>query len=45
MPVILRPLDEYFKVVGEAYIHGVMYGEAMEWPDARKWKLENFTLA
>lgn len=29
-PYVLRPLgNEHFKLVGEAYIHGLMYGEAL----------------
>lgn len=29
MPIVLRPHDEYYTVVGDAYVHGVMDGEAM----------------
>jgi len=29
-PVILRPQEGYHTVVGDAYVHGIMYGEAME---------------
>ncbi len=28
-PMILRPKDEYFEVIGEAFVHGLMYGEWM----------------
>lgn len=32
VPFILRPCqDESYKLVGEAYLHGVMHGEALEW--------------
>jgi hypothetical protein len=29
MPIVLRPKDGYYTVVGDAYIHGVMDGEAI----------------
>jgi hypothetical protein len=30
MPFILRPMDNgNYELVGEAYIHGIMYGEAL----------------
>lgn len=28
MPIILRPKGDGYKVIGEAYVHGIMYGEA-----------------
>lgn len=28
MPIILRPVENGYKVIGEAYVHGIMYGEA-----------------
>ncbi|KAI9641308.1 hypothetical protein NHQ30_010110 [Ciborinia camelliae] len=32
VPFILRPSqDECYELVGEAYLHGVMHGEALEW--------------
>lgn len=29
-PLVLRPQGEHFVVVGECYVHGLMFGEAME---------------
>lgn len=29
VPFILRPVGSRYRLVGEAYVHGVMYGEAM----------------
>jgi hypothetical protein len=44
MPVVLRPRGDGCILIGESYIHGVMDGEAMEWLDAGKCKLETITL-
>ena len=30
VPIILRPHNDYFEVVGDAYVHGIMDSEAME---------------
>jgi len=30
VPIILRPHEEYHTVVGDAYVHGIMDGEAMK---------------
>jgi hypothetical protein len=29
MPIVLRPHNGYYTVVGDAYIHGIMDGEAL----------------
>lgn len=29
IPVVLRPVRNCYKLIGEAYIHGIMEGEAM----------------
>jgi hypothetical protein len=34
---ILRPVGEYYKLVGECYVHGLMQGEAME-----QWRAGEF---
>ncbi|KAI4945584.1 hypothetical protein J4E91_007927 [Alternaria rosae] len=37
-PIILRPRKNMFAVVGEAYMHGFMAGEALALAPARPWK-------
>ncbi|KAF1967161.1 HET-domain-containing protein [Bimuria novae-zelandiae CBS 107.79] len=32
VPYVLRPCEGGYKLVGECYIHGLMEGEAIEWP-------------
>jgi hypothetical protein len=45
VPFILRPFGEQYKLVGEAYVHGAMKGEAMvDWPISEKYKWEFFEL-
>ncbi|KAJ8133054.1 hypothetical protein O1611_g570 [Lasiodiplodia mahajangana] len=45
MPIILRPTDKGYQVVGEAYVHGVMFGEASRKPSAiASSELEEFML-
>ncbi|KAI1736531.1 heterokaryon incompatibility protein-domain-containing protein [Xylaria scruposa] len=45
MPIILRPTDRGYQVVGEAYVHGIMFGEASGKPDANaSTELEEFLL-
>jgi hypothetical protein len=36
-PITLRPRDDKFAVVGEAYIHGYMNGEAVARPWYKRW--------
>jgi hypothetical protein len=37
-PFIIRERsDEYCKLIGDAYIHGVMYGENLDW-DIIEWE-------
>ena len=43
-PIIIRPKGEYFQVIGEAYVHGFMNGEAMQLLDDRKLHPQSFTL-
>jgi hypothetical protein len=32
VPLLLRPRDNAgYQLIGEAYVHGIMQGEAMEW--------------
>jgi hypothetical protein len=44
MPVVLRQVGEYYKVVGECYIHGIMEGEAMEMLNGGQVQLEDIIL-
>ncbi|KAI1311478.1 heterokaryon incompatibility protein-domain-containing protein [Xylaria venustula] len=45
MPIILRPMDRGYRVIGEAYIHGIMFGEAFTIPSSTSGrKLEEFML-
>ncbi|KAI0866440.1 heterokaryon incompatibility protein-domain-containing protein [Xylaria cubensis] len=45
MPIILRLKDKGYQVVGEAYIHGIMFGEASGIPDTNvSTELEEFQL-
>ncbi|KUJ23875.1 HET-domain-containing protein [Mollisia scopiformis] len=45
VPFILRPVGENrYKLVGEAYVHGVMHGEAMEGVDVRYLGIRNILL-
>ena len=43
-PIVMRPKGEYFQVIGEAYVHGFMNGEAMQLLDDRKLHPQSFTL-
>ena len=40
MPMILRPEEDHFVVVGECYVHGAMYGEALRNVDAKEREFE-----
>jgi hypothetical protein len=43
-PIILRPVDEHFEIVGEAYVHGVMKGESMVDLEEGKYVLTDFEI-
>jgi hypothetical protein len=43
-PVILRPQDDHYIFLGEAYFHGYMYGKAMEELAEGKFQLESFEI-
>jgi hypothetical protein len=43
-PVILRPHDGYHTVIGDAYVYGLMYGEAMEGLSDGKYTTQEFEL-
>jgi hypothetical protein len=41
---ILSQVDEHFEIVGEAYVHGVMKGEATVDLEKGKYVLMNFEI-
>jgi hypothetical protein len=44
MPVVLRPKDGHYVLLGEAYVHGYMYGEAMAELAEGKFQLQDFEI-
>jgi len=44
MPVVLRPKDGHYIFLGEACVHGYMYGKAMEELAEGKFQLQNFEI-
>jgi len=42
-PVVIRPFNTHFQVIGEAYVQGIMEGEALEGLHAGKFKSQRFT--
>ena len=42
-PIIIRPHSNLFKVVGEAYVQGLMDGEGMQFLEAGQYQVEEFT--
>jgi hypothetical protein len=44
MPVVLRPEGDYFRFMGECYVHGLMFGEGMEAFEKGEYELEKFEL-
>jgi len=44
MPVILRPKGRHFIFIGECYIHGLMFGEAIDGLRDGKFFVEEFDL-
>jgi len=44
-PYLLRAMKrEAFRLVGEVYVHGVMYGEALKWLDDRRKKMRQWII-
>jgi hypothetical protein len=41
-PLIIRPHEKRFVVVGEAYVQGFMNGEAVQLTDGEKCKAQSF---
>ena len=47
VPFVLRPKErgDRYTFVGEAYVHGIMEGQAMEWLESGKCKVREFTIS
>lgn len=43
-PIVLRGKENSFELVGEAYVHGIMHGEALEEIASQKYVLQDFEL-
>lgn len=43
-PIVIRPYGEHFQVVGDAYIQGLMDGEAIEFLESGRYMVQDFTL-
>jgi hypothetical protein len=44
MPVVLRPEGDYFRFMGECYVHGLMFGEGIAEFQRGEYDLEKFEL-
>ena len=44
MPMILRSVGGYYRLIGEVYLHGIMQGEAMKALNQGKKELQEFEL-
>lgn len=44
MPMVLRPIDKHFEVVGELYMEGLLHGEAMAMVEEEGMVLQEFEL-
>ena len=38
-PMVLRKVETDFEVIGDCYVHGLMYGEAVDWSEGNKFLL------
>ena len=43
MPIVIRPHGKLFKIVGEAYVQGLMDGEAMRFLESGDCQVQDFT--
>jgi hypothetical protein len=43
-PVLLRPKGDYFQMVGECYVEGLMLGESLEWLESGECKMEDVSI-
>jgi hypothetical protein len=44
VPFILRRINDRYKLIGEAYVHGFMRGRAVRWMKSRRLKTEFFDI-
>jgi hypothetical protein len=44
VPVVLRPQDGHYRLLGEAYVYGYMYGKAMDELAEGKFELRSFEI-
>jgi hypothetical protein len=44
VPLVLRPVEDYYELIEDCYIDGIMKGEEMKDFEDRKMELENFRL-
>ncbi|KAH7307946.1 heterokaryon incompatibility protein-domain-containing protein [Rhexocercosporidium sp. MPI-PUGE-AT-0058] len=44
LPVVLRPVNGHYILLGEAYVHGYMYGKGMKELEQGKFELETFEI-
>ena len=44
VPLVLRPVGDYYELIGDCYIDGIIEGEAMKDLEDRKIELETFRL-
>lgn len=44
VPMVLRPIDDHFEVIGDIYIDGIMFGEAIQALEEGKAELVDFEL-
>lgn len=43
-PVLLRPKGDYFQMVGECFVEGLMLGESLEWLESGECKMEDISI-
>lgn len=43
-PFVVRPVGEHYQLIGASYVHGIMYGEAMEQFITQGWEMQDFVL-
>lgn len=44
VPLVLRPRDDHYEMIGESYVHGVMHGEAMKDMNGKMLQVQSFAL-
>ena len=43
-PIVIRPYGEYYQVLGEGYLQGLMEGEALAFPKIGNYRVQDITL-